>query len=66
MIKILATSPDLNFIKDSINKYFYSKDYYIEEDTLQIKNKNRKCDFHFRIRKLKNRFQFIYDSKEVK
>ena len=66
MIKILATSPDLNFIENAINRYFYSKNYYIN-DNLDIRNKkfeDKKVDYHFRVRKLKNRYQFIYDSKD--
>lgn len=67
MIKILATSPDLNFIENAINRYFYSKDYYINVN-LEIKNKKfegkQKVDYHFRVRKIKNRYQFIYDSRD--
>ena len=64
MIKVLASSPDLKFIQNAINEYFYSNNYYIEKDTLLIKNKNKICDYHFKVRKLKNKFQFIYDSKD--
>lgn len=65
MIKILASSPDLKFIENSINKYFYSKYYYID-DNLVIKSKflDKNVDYHFRVRKIKNRYQFIYDSSD--
>ena len=64
MSKILASSPDLDFIENSINKFFYSNNYYIERDSLIIRNKKQiNISNHFKVRKIKNRYQFIYVSK---
>lgn len=66
MIKVLATSPHLKFIESAINGYFYSKYYYID-DNLDIKNKkfeDKQVDYHFRVRKIRNKYQFIYDSSD--
>jgi hypothetical protein len=66
--KLLSSAPNLDLIKDSINRYFCGEKFklsFLADKNYFVIYKNNTCLEHYRIIKKKNRYRFEGSTKLI-